>query len=248
MKVLIIEDEMPARAKLVQMLKKIDAETEIVAQLGSVRESVQWIRQHPAPDCAFVDIQLSDDHSFTIFNECTVRFPLIFTTAYDKYLLESFEYNSIEYLLKPITEEKLKRAISKLRNLKEHFLQDHVLRNFRSNSKTAKRLMVKKGTEYFALPLSEVAYFYTEHKVVFVKDFYNRKFILSETISELEERFREEQFFRLNRKFLAHFKAIEKFKPDNGKILVSLKPEMKEEVFVSKETAPAFRNWMSTVS
>ena len=123
MNVIIIEDELPARAKLEAMLKILNPDIRIVAQLGSVKDSVRWLAQNTAPDLAFVDIQLSDDHSFEIFRQHPVQFPLIFTTAYDKYLLDSFEFNSIDYLLKPITEEKLKRALEKARKLEQHFVQ-----------------------------------------------------------------------------------------------------------------------------
>src|SRR5690242_10915261 len=123
MNVVIIEDELPARAKLEEMLKQLWPETNVMAKLGSVKESLQWLSQNPTPDLAFVDIQLSDDHSFEIFRKHPVPCPVIFTTAFDKYLLESFEFNSIDYLLKPITEEKLKRSLDKVRKLERHFLQ-----------------------------------------------------------------------------------------------------------------------------
>src|SRR5688500_16572468 len=116
MRVVIIEDELPARAKLEDMLKKLHSSIIILANLGSVKESLDWLRKNHPPDIAFVDIQLSDDHSFEIFRQYLVEFPVIFTTAYDKYLLESFEFNSIDYLLKPITEEKLKRSLEKIKN------------------------------------------------------------------------------------------------------------------------------------
>jgi len=113
MDVLIIEDELPARAKLIDMLKVLDPSIRVVAQLGSVKETVVWLRQNKEPHLAFVDIQLSDDHSFEIFRLQQVNFPVIFTTAFDKYMMESFEFNSIDYLLKPITEDKLKRSLEK---------------------------------------------------------------------------------------------------------------------------------------
>ena len=102
MKVIIIEDEPLAQAKLEAMLHTLDNGVDVQARLGSVQASIQWLTHHETPDLAFVDIQLSDDHSFEIFRKIPVRFPIIFTTAFDKYLLESFEFNSIDYLLKPI--------------------------------------------------------------------------------------------------------------------------------------------------
>jgi DNA-binding LytR/AlgR family response regulator len=107
------------------------------------------------------------------------------------------------------------------------------------------RIIAKKGNEFIALEADEIAYFFTDHKIVFVRDYSGRQFILDKNLGEVADMVDKAKFFRLNRKFIAHVKAIERFKPDNGKIRVYLKPEMREEVHVSKETAPEFRLWMS---
>jgi DNA-binding LytR/AlgR family response regulator len=247
MDVLIIEDELPARAKLTSMLEAINPQIRVVATLGSVSDSLQWLGANREPDLAFVDIQLSDDHSFEIFRRHPVRFPVIFTTAFDKYLLESFEFNSIDYLLKPITEDKLRRSLEKVMKLEQHFIQGNILKlidKSRNNSGRRSRIVARKGTEFIALTTDEIAYFFTDHKIVFVRDFTGRQMIIDQNLAELESELDPEMFFRLNRKYIASQKAIDLFKPDNGKILVFLKPEVKEEVHVSKETAPEFRKWI----
>lgn len=244
MNVIIIEDELLAQSKLEHMLKAIDPEIRVVARLGSVKESMNYLLHHPAPDVAFVDIQLSDDHSFEIFRNYNAEFPVIFTTAYDQYLLESFEHNAIDYLLKPITEDSLRRSLAKLGKLEKHFAQG--LRKLLGETPAAReRIIVKKGTEFIALHIRDIAFFFTEHKIVFVKDRNAGQYILDKTLAELEADMDKGIFFRLNRKFLVHVEAIEKFKPENGKLRVMLRPAMKEEIFVSKETAPAFRKWIS---
>lgn len=245
MKAIIIEDEPPARAKLQEMLKAIDPTIEIIGMLGSVEESLHWLQNHAEPDVAFVDIQLSDDHSFEIFKKHPVKFPVIFTTAYDEYLLKSFEFNSIDYLLKPITEDKLKRSLDKIRKLQDHFIQGNLLKILNHIQEPAvSRILGKKGTEFIALDISEVAYFFTEHKIVFAKDFTGRNLIVNKTIAELESTLDAQKFFRLNRKYLCSLAAIEKFKSDNGRIKVQLKPDSGEDIFISKETAPSFRSWI----
>ena len=247
MNVLIIEDESLAQAKLEGMLTGLDPDIRVLARLNSVKDTLEWLSQHSHPDVAFVDIQLSDDHSFEIFRRFPVRFPVIFTTAFDKYLLESFEFNSIDYLLKPITEEKLRRSISKIKKLEQHFVQGNILKLIsQTGGKQKDRIVVRKGTEFIALTMDEIAYFYTEHRIVFVKDFAGRQFIIDKNLVELESEADPQKFFRLNRKFLAHVSAIEKFKSDNGKVRVFLKPEVREEVHVSKETAPGFRKWIGS--
>lgn len=244
MNVIIIEDEPPARAKLEAMLQSIDSSIMVIAKLGSVSETVAWLNANQEPDLAFVDIQLSDDHSFEIFKKRPIQFPVIFTTAFDKYILESFEFNSIDYLLKPITEHKLKRSLEKVKLLKQHFLQENVTQLLQQRTGSLSRIVARKGTDFVAMNTNEAAYFFSEHKVTFVRDFAGRQLMLDKNLSELEASL-DKTFFRLNRKFIAHQKAIERFKPDNGKIQIFLKPEMKEEIFVSKETAPEFRNWIA---
>src|SRR5688572_20344431 len=128
MKIIIIEDELLAQAKLEAMLASVDHTIDVIAKLSSVKDTLSWLSKNDAPDLAFVDIQLSDDHSFEIFRKIPVHFPVVFTTAFDKYLLESFEFNSIDYLLKPVTEEKLKRSLLKMRKLEQHFMQGNILK------------------------------------------------------------------------------------------------------------------------
>jgi DNA-binding LytR/AlgR family response regulator len=247
MNVLIIEDELLAQQKLEAMLMQLSSGIKVLAKLGSVKETLLWLKQDEKPDLAFVDIQLSDDHAFEIFKNTSIQFPVIFTTAFDKYLLESFEFNTVGYLLKPITAEKLRRALNKVRLLENHFLQSNILKLIQQESKPLglNRIIAKKGTEFIALNTADIAYFFTEHKVVFVRDFDGRQLIVDMNLAELEEQLDKQKFFRINRKYLSNVKAIEKFKPDNGKILIHLIPEMKEAIHVSKEHAPAFREWIS---
>ena len=246
MKVIIIEDELLAQAKLETMLKGIEPTIEVIARISSVKESKEYLQQHAAPDVAFVDIQLSDDHSFEIFRDNPPDFPVIFTTAYDKYLLESFEHNAIDYLLKPISEEKLKRSLAKLKKLESHFVQGKIKMLLDEKPRVQERIVAKKGTEFVALAWNEVAYFFTEHKVVFLKDVHGRQYILDKTLADLERELDGKLFFRLNRKILTNVEAIEKFKSDSGKIRVFLRPPLNEEVYVSKETAPDFRRWIGS--
>ena len=161
--------------------------------------------------------------------------------------MESFEFNSVDYLMKPITEEKLIRSLDKVKKLREHFLQGNLLKILNNIQSTSPkdRILAKKGTEYIALNTNDIAYFFTEHKIVFAKDFTGRQLIIDKTITELEEMVDKSKFFRLNRKYLACLNAIEKFKPDNGRIKIHLTPDCKEEVHISKETAPIFRDWFT---
>jgi len=105
MKILIIEDESLAADKLELMIREINPDIRIMAKLGSVKESVKWLLQNSA-DLIFLDIQLSDGISFSIFDQVAISTPIIFTTAYDQYAIKAFQVNSISYLLKPILQSR----------------------------------------------------------------------------------------------------------------------------------------------
>ena len=246
MKVLIIEDEATAVDKLSNMLMQLDPSIEIVGKTESVKSSLEWLRNNPGPDLAFVDVQLSDDNSFEIFKQYEVRFPVIFTTAYDDYILQSFEYNSIDYLLKPLQEERLQKALQKVRKLETHFIQHKFNELFDRKPETSpkkQRFVVKKGVDFVSVNIKEVAYFFTEYRIVFLRDRQGDKYIIDKTLADLQEELGAD-FFRVNRKYLVSIEAIAKFRSDNGKILVNLDPKVNEEVVVSKENAPNFRAWI----
>ena len=111
MKIIIIEDEKPAARLLKRRVEKLGFE--VTEMLHSVEESVVWLQENSAPDLIFLDIQLSDGLSFEIFNQVEISSAIIFTTAYDEYVLKAFKLNSIDYLLKPVDEEELKFALEK---------------------------------------------------------------------------------------------------------------------------------------
>src|ERR1700722_10019557 len=122
MKVLIVEDEQPAFGNLVDELQAIDENIDVVAGCSSVEESIRWLNDNPQPDLILMDVQLSDGLSFTIFKTCKITCPVIFTTAYNEYLTEAFRFSSIDYLLKPISQDRLSNAIQKYKTLQAHFV------------------------------------------------------------------------------------------------------------------------------
>src|ERR1700682_1770895 len=121
MKIIIVEDEKPAAEKLKKAVLRYDPAILAITVLNSVQSAINWLKENPAPDLIFMDIELSDGLSFSIFKECAISTPVIFTTAYDEYWQEAFEFNSIDYLLKPIRQEKLENAINKYKKLEKHF-------------------------------------------------------------------------------------------------------------------------------
>jgi DNA-binding LytR/AlgR family response regulator len=249
MKVLIIEDEKPAIESLVEELLQIDESFEVTGTCDSVQESIQWLGHHPQPDIIFMDIQLSDGLSFNIFKSCTVTCPIVFTTAYDKYLTQAFDYNSIDYLLKPINPEKLKNAIRKYKNLQNYFVNNHsaLLDYLNNHDKKKSRILVKRGMEFQAIRVEEVVYFFTEHKLVFLVDKENRKYLAEKSnLSELEEELDKNLFYRANRKYIINANYVKRFKPlDRSKLSVELQLPISEEIIISQENSSSFKKWIS---
>ncbi len=247
MTVLILEDETPAAEKLIQGIKTFDAAIEIAGPLRSVREAVRWLTEHPAPDLILADIQLTDGLSLDIFRKVTTSSPVIFTTAHDAYLFEALEHNSIDYLLKPIKQEKLEGSLKKYLRFKQHFSANlaQAAEAYERQGRVRDRIVVKKGNDLFGVKVEEIAYFYTEHKVVFVVDRNGTRYMADDALSALEERLDPSLFFRVNRKFLVHVDSVKSFKTlDKGKLQVELNPMVREEVVVSQENAAEFRRWM----
>jgi two-component system LytT family response regulator len=249
MKVLIIEDEKPAIENLVEELLQIDESFQVVGTCDSVQESIQWLTQNTQPDIIFMDIQLSDGLSFNIFKSCSVTCPIVFITAYDKYLTQAFDYNSIDYLLKPINTDKLKCAIRKYKNLQNYFVNNHsaLLDYLNTHDKKKSRILVKRGIEFQAVKIEEIVYFFTEHKLVFLVDKENRKYLAEKSnLSELEEELDKNLFYRANRKYIINANYVKRFKPlDRSKLSVELHLPLGEEIIISQENSSSFKKWIS---
>jgi len=251
MKVLIVEDERPASENLVEELQNIDDNINVVAGCSSVDETVRWLNKNPQPDLILMDIQLSDGLSFNIFKACKITCPVIFTTAYDKYLSQAFEYSSIDYLLKPISQDKLKNAIRKYKNLQSHFTgtsHSYALPDYLGSNHDRKRsrILVRKGVEFQTVRVEDAGYFFTEHKLIFLVDKENRKYMAETTnLSDLEEQLDRNLFYRANRKYIINANYIKRFKPlERSKISVELTLPINEEIIISQENSASFKKWI----
>jgi len=116
MKVVIIEDEEFAARRLERMINEIDPDIQIVAKLESVADSIKWLQKMSQPDLIFMDIHLEDNSSFVIFNSVEIQCPVVFTTATDEKSTVIFKQNKLDYLLKPICGDELKKIIEKYRH------------------------------------------------------------------------------------------------------------------------------------
>ncbi len=251
MKVVIIEDESPAAEKLQKALKKTTSDPEVVAVLKDLRSATQWFSENNTPDLIFMDIELTDGHSFALFEKVNIICPVIFITAYDDYWQTAFEYNSIDYLLKPVKQEKLESALQKYDHLKKYFSENFrqlmSYRNKQEENPVKKRLLVKKGTDYVSIRVSEIAYFYATHKLICLVDQEGRKFILDQSLSDIEKQLDPAVFYRVNRKFLVNMNAIRRIKSHTkSKLLLEIDPPVDDEIIISQENVLAFKEWLNS--
>lgn len=254
MKILIIEDEILAAQRLQNLLQQINPEHHIIDVLDSVKAAVLWFKQHPSPDLILLDIQLADGLSFSIFEQVPVNAPVIFITAFDEYAIKSFELNSIDYLLKPVEQQRLQTAIQKFESIKKYFSQQElqekifsVLQNINSIPKSYKsKFLVNKGENLFSLNTTQIAYFKAEDKTVALFTLQNERFFINFSLEQVEEQLNPEHFFRINRQYIIALHAIQKIQQHfNYKLKVFIEPTPEEDLFVSKQKTTEFKNWLN---
>lgn len=242
MKVLIIEDEPLAQEELVRIIEKRFPQMEIVGKLCMVKECIKWLSKNEA-DLIFMDIHLADGVSFDIFDYIEVRTPIIFTTAYDQYAIQAFKVNGIGYLLKPIVEVDLVRAVEKLDYTPSKLRE--LLDTIRPQKEYKSRIAIKLGDNFSFIDISDVAYFYAEERVTFVVSKQGRKQIVEYTIEALEPLLNPKDFFRITRGCITSINSIAKVsKYFNSRLKVILKPEYEGELLISRIRVPEFLHWL----
>jgi two-component system, LytTR family, response regulator len=251
MKVVVIEDEKPAAEKLIKAIKRTDPSIEVTAVLNSIKTSVEWLQQNPLPELLFMDIELGDGLSFRIFDKINISSPVIFCTAFDEYWQEAFEHNSIDYLLKPVKQDKLEATLNKYEKLKQHFASNlQQLLQWRQQPVSnfyKKRFLVKRGTDYISIKTEDIAYFYATHKLVCMVDNRNQKYILDQSLADIEKQIDPSMFYRINRKYLVQLNAIKKIKScPKSKLQLELEPAISDDIIISQENVMAFKEWIGS--
>jgi len=250
MDLLIVEDEAPAAERLRDMLHAARPEATLHGPCASVAEALAWLAAHRPPDLAFLDIQLADGPSFEIVRHGALACPVIFTTAYDAYVLAAFEANGIDYLLKPLRAEHVERALARYDQLRDHFTRDlaEVLARlpWRPAPAFRSRFLVRKGAEWLPLAVEEIAYFVSAQKLTFAVVRGGQRFLLDEPLAAIEAAVDPLRFFRLNRQVLAQVQGVRRVRSvDKGKLEVALDPDPGRPVTVSEERASSFRTWLA---
>jgi len=250
MRVIIIEDEELAAERLEKMLIETAPETEVIAKLSSVKESVKWLTLNKA-DLIFLDIQLSDGLSFSIFEQITVKTPVIFTTAYDQYAIKAFNLNSVSYLLKPVRKNELTEALQKYKSLKSAFSIDfeNILSAVQGKQPDyRRRFLIQIGDRFRKIEAEEIAYFYAMEKCTFLKTFEGNSYPLDLSLDNLVNVIDPSQFFRINRKYVVNMRSIKNmYAWSRSRIKIILSPSVDEDsdTIVSIDWAADFRNWLN---
>ncbi len=234
MKVLLIEDEEQSAKKLEGYLKSLDSSITILSVLSSVRESVEYLESKSEPDLIFLDVQLADGDSFKIFDKVRCEAFIIFVTAYDQHSLQAFDLNTVSYLLKPFDQEGVSRTLEKYYRMRDRLKAE----SFQS------RFVVKKGSNFFTLSSSDIAYF-VKQNVLYLVTRSGDKFLYDSSLGALEKQLDSEYFFRINRGCIVNYKCIKSFKPyKSHRYLLDLNLMSQDNLIVSQSRAALFKKWI----
>ncbi|MDP4190818.1 MAG: LytTR family DNA-binding domain-containing protein [Bacteroidota bacterium] len=253
MKIVIIEDEILTLGRMKKMITALDNTAEIISCLDSIEASIDWFNGNASPDLIFMDIQLADGLCFEIFNTVKIDSPVIFTTAYDEYAIQAFRVNSIDYLLKPVKSEDLKRSLDKYKNLKNQFSPglngtnlNEILRSISHEQKVYKaRFLVKTGQNYIKVNCQDIAYFLSENKLTYLTLFNGKKYLIDYTLEDLEKELDPRLFFRISRQSIINVNSVESVHTYfSGSLKLYLHPKSEDEVIVSRRRAASFKEWM----
>lgn len=251
MKVVVFEDEKLASERLVELIQELRPEANILASLKSVEAGLLWLQNNEEPDLIVSDIQLLDGSSFEIFDQQPIKCPVIFTTAYDEYAIKAFEVNSVDYLLKPIQKQKLSSALDKFdERVGGQIAQGLDIEKIReaiqgSNVQYKSRFLVKFGQRIKAVPVEQIAYFFSQDKLTYLVTFEGKKLPLDQTLEELEAVLNPNNYFRVNRKFIVHFDAVSDIHPYfKGRVKIELQPASSEDIVISSDKTPLFKQWL----
>lgn len=247
MRVVIIEDETAAAQNITAILRKVCPDAEVVATIDTVVDSVEFFRSAPALDLVFMDIHLADGASFRIFDSVDIATPIIFTTAYDQYAIEAFKVNSIDYLLKPINEEGLRRAIDKWQRLTSIERKEYSERvsEVAQNRPIEQTFLVHFRDKIIPLKAEDVAFFHTFEERVTAYCHTGEKYQIDLTLEALQAKLSGEEFFRANRQFIISRKAVKDISVWFGsRLLANLIVDTPERIVVPKARVHDFKAWL----
>lgn len=255
MKVIILEDEIPAYEKILGLIQSNITEVNILGWGRSIKEAETLLTEHPEVELIFSDIELLDGNSFTVFGKMKVSSPIIFCTAFDQYLFQAFQTNGIAYLLKPYTEENFKEALGKYNTLFESGRVNTIDRNVITELKAIiegeknsykRRFSIKKKSGIKILNIEDIISFEANGDFCVGYDSQMNKHIINYTLGDVERKIDPKQFFRINRSEIINIDYVENIEPHFKNRLAIKLSKRPEAVYTSSTKTPSFRTWIDS--
>lgn len=248
MRILIVEDETIAYDYLSKLIQKVAPDMEISGITESISQTVKWLESNSLPDLILMDIHLSDGSAFSIFELTQVEIPIIFTTAFDEYAINAFKVNSIDYLLKPVEENELRKAIDKFRKLTSMEKNRYVAQQSPAclPGNYFRKLLVSFRDSLIPVPVEDIVYFYTTDHQTSICLTDGKKFLYNKTLDTIVQNLDPELFFRANKQFIIsreHVKNITIW--FDRRLLITLDSETPERIYVSKNRSAGFKEWIT---
>ena len=249
MNIVILEDESRAVNHLKRLIREVAPQMEFSGTFETVSEAIAFLEQDPPVDLIFSDVQLADGTSFEIFSRVSIRCPIIFTTAYDTYAIEAFNTNGIDYLLKPIEGERLRKAINKAKS----FTGSRELESLvsliapRGSRPYKSRFMVKVGEKIRPIAIEEILAFYSFEKTtyLFTREF--RNYIIDYSIEDLEGMLDPGRYFRINRKYIVSIEACSQILAwSNSRLKIDIEGIDDQKIVVARERVKEFKRWLDS--
>ncbi len=248
MRVLIVEDEVLAAGRLEGMLLNLDPAIEITGKLESVLDSINWLHSNQHPDLIFMDVQLDDGICFEIFDSINVTTPIIFTTAYDRYAIRAFQVNSIDYLLKPVEEALLAKALKKYRSIVDtrpaassgiNVLSGTVIKSYKA------RFFVKVGNHFYSIPVKDIDCFFIAERASLFKTNSGKIYNADYSLDQVQKLVDPEKFFRINRNHIVNIDAIQDiYNYSSSRLGINIKMMDRLNLIVSREKVNDFKKWL----
>ena len=246
MKALIVEDEPRAQRALENLLKANFPDVEVIGRTASVKETVDWLAGN-RPDVIFMDVELADGTCFDIFAQTSVDAQVVMTTAYDNYAVKAFEVNSVDYLLKPVDIEELKRAVSRVAQRLAaggpRIDFDAVRDAFRPREK----FLIRLNDRIVPVSVRDIAYFYSEAKSTFIVTRDGKNYVLDDSLDAIESGLDPKAFFRISRGAIIAENVIDSAsKLLGGRLRLTLANGIPAatDLTVSRARADAFLEWL----
>lgn len=249
MKAIILEDENRAVNHLLRLIGRVAPHIEVCATIETVREAIVYLEEGPQPELIFSDVQLADGNSFEVFSRVSVDCPIIFTTAFDTYAIEAFNTNGIDYLLKPIEEERLGKAVEKAGKFSSNNKIENLLnqRSKQANRPAKSRFMVKVGEKIRTIMVEDILAFYSFERTTYLHTSAHRNYIIDYSLEELEGMLDGSRFFKINRKYIVSIDACSQIIAwSNSRLKIDIHGIDDQKIVVARERVQAFKSWLDS--